>query len=451
MPNTSTITVDMGVAIARQFKDVIGERANVYLAISRVEPFSDDANPPTANSSVESVYNFWRNMIGGKKILGSDISLVIPRKNWEANVVVPQYSSSRARMMPGNISSTAAMANLIYVMTDDYNVYKCLYNNNGSNTTIKPISTNPNTIYSTADGYIWKYMYTLSSKDRVKFLTSDWVPVRTLTGNDGSLQWRVQQAAIPGAIHVCTITNPGSGYSNDNPPTVIFTGDGRNASGSASINTSTSGIDSITMTSYGFGYSYANVEISGGTGAGATAKVEIEPYGGHGANPESELGGYYVMINGRLKGSEGGKIISANDYRSYALLVDPTFYSGTNTFSGIVYSQTTDLTLSGSGSNFAQDETVFQGSTAASASFVGEVAQFDSGNNIIRLINPEGTPAAGPIVGETTIASRFVTGVTYPELRYFSGSILFMDNIPPIVRSENQTEDVKIVLSCQLF
>ncbi len=449
MANTSTFTQDMGVIIARQFKDVIGDRANVYLAISRVEPFPDDSNPPTANSSVEAVNNFWRNMIGGKKILRSDISLVIPRKNWEFDTLVPAYSSSAARVMPGNISSSSIVSSLPYVMTDDYNVYKCLYNNNGANSTVKPISTNPATIYSTADGYIWKYMYTLSSKDIVKFLTPDWIPVRTLEGNDGSLQWRVQQAAVPGAIHVCTVTNPGSGYTANNPPTVTITGDGRNATAIATVNTSTTGIDSVVLTSYGFGYSYASVTLSGGGGFGAEAKAEIEPQGGHGANPESELGGFYVMINARLRGGEDGKLVNTNDYRSYALLVNPFSFASTNVYSGSAFSQTTDLTVAAGGGNFAQDETVFQGTTLPTATFIGEVASF--GNNVIRLINPEGIPAAGEITGEESVTKRFVTSIENPDLAYYTGSIIYRDNITPIVRSENQTEDIKIVISCQLF
>jgi hypothetical protein len=448
MTNTSTFTQDMGVIIARQFKDVIGDRANVYLAISRVEPFPNDANPPTANSSVESINNFWRNMIGGKKILRSDISLVIPRKNWEFDTLVPAYSSASPRVMPGNISSSSIISNLTYVMTDDYNVYKCLYNNNGSNSIVKPISTNPATIYSTSDGYIWKYMYTLSSKDIVKFLTPDWIPVRTLEGNDGSLQWRVQQAAVPGAIHVCTVTNPGSGYIANNPPVVTITGDGKNATAIAVVNTSTTGIDSVVLTSYGFGYSYATVDISGG-GIGAEARAEIEPQGGHGANPESELGGYYVMINARLKGGENGKLINTNDYRSYALLVNPFAFATTNTYSGSAFSQTTDLTVSSGGGNFAQDETVFQGVTLPTATFVGEVASFS--NNIIRLINPEGIPQACNITGVETVARRSVVSIANPDLAYYTGSIIYRDNITPIVRNEAQTEDIKIVISCQLF
>ena len=448
MTNTSTFTQDMGVLIARQFQEVIGNRANVYLAISRVEPFPNDAAPPVANSSVDSINNFWRNMIGGKKILRSDISLVIPRKDWESGIVVSAYSSAAARVMPGNISAGSVVSSLPYVITDDYNVYKCLSNNKGANSTIKPVSTNPATIYSTADGYIWKYMYTLSSKDIVKFLTPDWIPVRTLSGNDGSLQWRVQQAAIPGAIHVCSVTGPGSGYDANNPPSVVITGDGRNATAVATVNASTTGVESVALTSYGFGYSYATVTLAG-TGSGANVRAEIEPPGGHGANPESELGAFYVMFNARLKGSEAGKLVNTNDYRAYALLVDPYAYATTNVFSGAAYSQTTDITVASGGGTFTQDETVFQGVTPLTASFLGEVASFS--NNIMRLINPEGTPAAGEITGETTATKRFVTSVGTPDLAYYTGAIIYADNITPIVRNDSQTEDIKIVISCQLF
>lgn len=451
MPNTSTFTQDMGIFIAKQIKSAISERANVYLAISRVEPFSDDANPPVANSSVSSVINFWRNMIGGKKISGSDVSLVIPRKDWQNNNVVSAYTDTRARIMPGNVAGGTILANSFYVMTEDYNVYKCLFNNKGANSIVKPISTNPNTIYSTADGYVWKYMYTLSSQDRVKFLTPDWIPVRTLTGNDGSLQWRVQQAAVDGAIYVCTIDNPGSGYSVSNPPILRFTGDGTGASANVLVNSITTGIDSVLMTSYGSGYSFANVVIDSGSGIGAIIKPQISPSGGHGSDAESELGGYYIMLNPRLKGTENGKLPQTNDYRSYAILVDPKYYSGGNSFYGSAFSQTTDLTLT-SAPSYLQDETVFQGISISAATFKGKLVTYaESPSNTIKLINPEGTPGAFPLTGDGSAASGFVNAIKFPDLKYYSGKIIFLDNISPVVRSVSQTEDVKIVVSCQLF
>ena len=49
-----------------------------------------------------------------------------------------------------------------YVMNSERNVYKCLDNNNNdSGSTVEPTGTDT-IVLSTADGYKWKYMYTLS-------------------------------------------------------------------------------------------------------------------------------------------------------------------------------------------------------------------------------------------------------------------------------------------------
>ena len=73
-------------------------------------------------------------------------------------------------------------------------------------------STTTTTIEETTDGYRWKYMYTVSSGELLKFVTADFIPVKTLTANDGSAQWSVQQNASNGAInHIKVIAN-GSNY-----------------------------------------------------------------------------------------------------------------------------------------------------------------------------------------------------------------------------------------------
>lgn len=96
---------------------------------------------------------------------------------------------------PTNISNSSFEARPFYVITDELNVYKCLNNNNLALSTVKPIHTTTNegdngTTY--ADGYVWKFMFSVSKLDAERFLTSNWVPVRTLNFDDGSLQWQVQ-------------------------------------------------------------------------------------------------------------------------------------------------------------------------------------------------------------------------------------------------------------------
>jgi len=57
----------------------------------------------------------------------------------------------------------------MFVMTDEYNVYKCLDNNQNSLSTYKPIGTVVDPVIM-PDGYMWKYLYSIPILLRNKFL-----------------------------------------------------------------------------------------------------------------------------------------------------------------------------------------------------------------------------------------------------------------------------------------
>ena len=107
-----------------------------------------------------------------------------------------------------------------YVLTDQNNVYKCLYNNKGGQSTVKIYGFSGN---CTSDGYTWKYMYTISLGLANKFLTAS--HVQTLTSSDGSAeqtnQLAVQNASVNGAIQVIETNDVGSGYGMLNSTLVI--------------------------------------------------------------------------------------------------------------------------------------------------------------------------------------------------------------------------------------
>jgi hypothetical protein len=63
-----------------------------------------------------------------------------------------------------------------YVMTDEYNVYKCLDNNNNAISTYKPIGTVVDPVIM-PDGYMWKYLYSIPIALRNKFLTDVYMPI----------------------------------------------------------------------------------------------------------------------------------------------------------------------------------------------------------------------------------------------------------------------------------
>jgi hypothetical protein len=426
---------------AKQFKESVNEPipSNVYLTFGRTTAWPNDVVPPQANTSVNTFYEVWDNMIGAKKISGNDIRHVIPRFNWTANTVYVAYDDKAdSKILKSDTSK-------FYVVTDDWNVYKCIANNYGANSTSKPTSISTIADVQSEDGYIWKYMYTVSAEEQLRFVTSDYIPVKSLTVNDGSLQWQVQNSAIQGGIHSIVLTNFGSGYTA-NDITVSIVGDGQEATAIAVRNTVSNTVSSIIMTNRGINYTYANVTLSSATGSGAIAKPIISPRGGHGSDPLVELGGSNLLINTRIKTSENGVLTVENDYRQVALIEDPYTYDGTKVMSNTAVDQLMTLTLNGTSAEYIEDEIVYQGPSLAVATFSATVVEWDSANNQLKVSNTKGVPSSELVNGITSTASRFLGSITNPGMRRYTGNLLYIDNIIPVERSSDQVEDFKIIL-----
>jgi hypothetical protein len=436
---SSVFTKELSITNAELFRSSIGdERARVYFTYGKSTPWANDSSPQQANTTVKAFNNLWNNMIGGKLVTGNDIRHVIPRYNWQANTNYTAYDDAYDVLLANTV---------FYVVTDEFNVYKCLSNNSGSLSTSKPDSVIQNSFFQTNDGYIWKYMYTLSAAERLRFMTDEYIPVKTIRENDNSLQWNVQEAAVDGSLSSILVTNPGTGYTDANNITITITGDGENASAVAQVNAESSTIEFITLVDKGRNYTTANVIITTtGAGVGATARAILSPSGGHGSDALSELGGSYLLLNARIRGSENEILQTNHSYRQVALIKDPTlFIEGTPT-TNTVFSELKVVTLTGTSVEYDVNEIVYQGTSLANSTFIGTVVIWDSSNNRVFLSNFKGDPTTDLLIGANSTAARFVTSITNPDLKYYSGKLLYTDNIKPIIRSEDQTEDFKIVL-----
>lgn len=426
---------------AEQFKKSLTgtPSANLYFTYGKATGWANDSVPPQANSSIDTVYEVWKNMIGGKRILGGDVTLGIRRNIWESNTNYTAYDNRSENLYDDNVK--------FYIVNSENSVYKCLANNNGQPSTVEPTSINPEIVTSTSDGYIWKYMYTVSDSEILRFTTDDYIPVKTLTGNDGSSQWQVQEASAEGEIYSIYISNSGTGYTNASNITITITGDGTDATAIASINATSQTISSIIMSNYGVGYTYANVVISdSGTGTGASAIAVITPERGHGANPIYELGAGVAIINARLKYDENGYFPTSNDMRQVSLIVNPYLRGTSNTTSNIAFLEAQTIYTTGIG-NYLDDEIVYQGSSVESSTYTARVLKWDAPNNKVIVINTTGTIQAQSLIGANSFTSRFVTSdVQEGEFEPYSGTLLYVDNIQPIIRAADQTEDFKIVL-----
>lgn len=439
---SSSTFIDLRINNAEQLKESVSEpspNTKLFLVFGKTDAWANESSPNISNTSIATVYEVWDNMIGGKRILGGDLTLAIPRINWTSNTKYDAYDHMRSDLFDSNTK--------FYAMNSNYSVYKCISNNNGQVSTSEPTSVNPEIVSTTGDGYSWKYMYTLSDAEKIRFVSPEYIPVKTLTLDDGSLQWQVQENAIDGSIDTIFVTNSGNNYSNVSNIVVSISGDGTSATAEATINTISNTISTINMTDRGTGYTYATVTITdAGIGSNATARAIISPPGGHGSDPVYELGGKNVIIDAKLRYDEEGILPATNDYRQIAILKDPYINLTTNVATNIAFVQATSLICDGVG-DYSEDEIVYQGASLETATFTGSVVSWNSVTSKVLLINTTGTLALQQsLFGSTSFVGRLVTSKTDGLLKKYSGRILYVDNIKPITRSSDQIEDFQIVL-----
>ena len=196
---------------------------------SRTEAQGSDTSPPTPIDSVYEEFNTFNELLAAKKVTSSDASICIPRRNWTTGTTYDYYRHDYGHFVTGSTSSvqtansgaTTLFDSNFYVMTDDFNVYKCLDNNSDAASTVKPSGTSTS-ILSTGDGYKWKYMYTLSASQQTNFLSTDFMGVATNS--------TVSSAAVDGAVNVVKIKTAGSGGTNGSHTSVPIRGDGSSGS-----------------------------------------------------------------------------------------------------------------------------------------------------------------------------------------------------------------------------
>ena len=443
----------MSALLSQQFRQWVGDRVladittgnnSYYLFVGRILPWSNESAPPAPTDAIaNTVYEYDRSMIALKRITPTDVCYVIPRNTWANNTYYPNYDSTNANLY----------SQQYFVTSSALNLYKCLYAPSG-NSTVEPTGT-ANTILATADGYQWKFMSPVNPADAVKFLTSNYSPVRSISADDSTTHWQVQQYAgltsSNGALDVIRVTNGGTGYSAGNT-VVAITGDGVGSSGTpgttANATATVAGgiITAITLTDRGRNYSNAVVTITG-AGANAAAYAIIPPPPYHGANTVLELGGSNLMISMDLDGNENGVFTVNNDYRRIGILYNPLLSSNGAVATAAALDQSLRLTITISnppGTNFVADELV----TGQTSNATGYVVDWNGANNtnILRLVSTDGAFANSEIVtGGTSGSQGTVTSITLPALIPFSGRMLYAENREAVTRASDQTEEVRII------
>ena len=238
--------------------------------------------------------------------------------------------------------------------------------------------------------------------------------------------------------------------------------------------------------------------------------VIIPPQGGHGSDIYRELGAMNVLLYSRIENdTQNPDFITGNQIARIGVVENPEAYNSTDLLTLDKASSVYGLKLVGSGyssATFTADDFVTQtigiGSTA-----VGRVVSYDQTTGVLKywqdrslagfatgvgyesasaqFVPPYGyslnrftadpntstggnltivggsvnlgidtsfgtstDPGISTVINNRTyyLGQSFVEGVAQPEVKKYSGNIVYVDNRPSITRSTNQKEDIKVIL-----
>ena len=360
-----------------------------------------------------------------------------------------------ANLFKVDVSQTQ-YSNKFYVRNSQDQVFKCLFNNNGAESNTMPQITiggdlPENPFIETADGYKWKYMYSIPTGLKNKFFTDKYMPVLRDT--------IVFDNAKDGRIDIIKIVNGGTGYyagsSVNNYSVVSVTGDGTLANVSVDVVNGT--IVDVNILNGGNNYSTATVTIQDplqqAIGNTANLQAVISPQYGHGFDPQRELGGSSIMVSVDIEGDADGNLPVQNDgtdlIRQMCLVKDVKLATGAFGTASY-YPMYTTISTSNPPVNFSHNEIVYVGSSFSTATFSARVMHFDDTTNTLYVNNIVGNinNIENETIYQKDAPSAFakVFDVTKPDINILSGEILYIENRAKITRNGNQTESTKFVV-----
>jgi len=468
--------------------------------------------PPDPRDSFEQEDRYHDSMLFLKRIAINDVARIVPRIDWTSGITYDMYKNDYdiTNGAP-QTSSKTLYESRFYIVNSEFKVYICI--NNGSNpdnpdgqrSLIEPnfVDTVPQVAGNGSDGYLWKYLYTISPADIVKFTTEKYMPLPANWGDANTSN--VKNAAVRGRIETVNILTRGSGFSIANEGATGTVANvpilGNGTGGEVSVTITGGEVTKVEVTSPGVNYTRGLInfdQTSAGSktvtsGSGASFEVIIPPKNGHGADIYRELGSYRIMVYSKYDADPD--FVIGNTFSRVGLVRNPTEYgsstailntstatnlgalkltpTGIGVTSGIIYPVNAEIR-----------QTVGAGQTA-----VGYVASFNQNTGVLRYYQPVGLSTiannafrqfdfagiAAPITctdavfnsgsqsilqpditfaGSSTniggkiidLGQTFTTGKANPDVEKYSGDIIYIDNRAPITRSSSQKEEVKIVV-----
>ena len=306
-----------------------------------------DTNTPDPTDNINYLNHSHDTIVFGKKLTSANVRRVIRRIDWSRGSKYEMYRHdySITNQSPLTQSNRLYDANY-YVLNSEYKLYICIDNGSSGITTggnasqDEPTFTDlePSSAGSSGDGYLWKYLYTVSPSDIIKFDSTEYISVP----NSWQSSTDVQVTAVrtngdssinQNQIKKVYVDNPGLGYAGGANQSFNIIGDGSGASIILDVNT-IGQISNARISSGGNGYTYGMVDL-GSISATATEAAKlipiIPPSRGHGYDIYTELGTDRVLVYARFDDSTKDYPIDTK-FAQIGILKNPTSFGSTATF-----------------------------------------------------------------------------------------------------------------------
>lgn len=449
------ITSKFRLENATNFKKVFASLTDsVYLAIGKSDNWNSmlggpETAAPTPVDTLVERNDFWQNAIALKKVDSSLVTHIIPRYNWTAGQTY----------VPWDDASDAIFTQKFYVITTEFKVYKLI----AKGPTATTVQVEPSHVtlapLNAGDDYIWKYMYTVTAAEATAFMTNLYMPVKTVVlpqGGIGELSPEDQtrynnqnlSAADAGRIYRIHVTAGGTGYTS--APTVVINGNGSGATATAIVSGNT--VTRVDIVTNGANYSVASVSFTGGGGSGAAARAILSPKGGHGTDPVSELGGFYIGMRVVLNGPEGSGdfIVDGATFRQIGIIKNPYNQGTTNIAGAATLSALKSLTLTGGSVTGVFQVGDYITDTSGGSGARAYVDAYNPSTGVLKYHQNDKTGyvpfTVGMTIGGASSGSGPIATLSNPEVDRFSGEVMFIENRAAIIRSGSQLEDIKMIL-----
>lgn len=468
---------------------------------------TNTVGPPSPIDNFNYSNHVYDTMLFGRKITAANIRRVIRRVDWQQGNVYERYRHDYSinRLSP-TTGATRLYDARYYVMNSDFRVYICIENGStpsnpaGNASQDEPTFTDlePTKAGESGDGYVWKYLFTVSPSDIIKFDSTEYI---TLPPNwDSSTDPQIESVRNNGNSDInqnqlksVSIERSGFGYGLGLDVELDILGDG--TGGKVVVSTDSSGrITNAQISAGGKGYSYAIIDLGPVQSGSLTEFAElipiIPPSKGHGYDLYKELGAEKVLAYARFDDSTKN-FPTDTQFAQVGILKNPTSFGSTETFTSNDFSATGAIKVTNVSGELVVGDTIKQivGTTTA----IGYVASFDEETNVIKYIQDRSlyfnktTGTQRDYIGITSesryvnfessaesitsdggfsasvdtgfsgittvtvdatinLGVNFANGIANPQINKRSGEIIYLDNRPTIARNSRQKEDIKVVL-----